>query len=414
MSATIAKKTKGREERKRTPSGRARQPSLDAFYHFTLPPMRPADFTFELTLLRPGRPAFPLSRLVERFEWNESSSEMTGSITLRRPRLEEPGSLPIERSHRVRCRVKWAGAWYVLWTMRVRPPEVAPEEGVVTVALQDDMDLIKRMRREWSFRQTKRRRFGYFPEEIVRLVCKRAGIRVGALAKGRYRVPTLHMKNATPLDVFKKAYEHERQKTGRSFVIRIRDGKLEIVPLKRNAAVYVLAREIQQALLTQEPAHESPATVLTGRGRIGSGKDAKKVSYTDYDRAVVKRLGYVHHEKDYGRVQSVGDLRGKVQREMANMLKVNRTAHVQHAGIPFIRRGEGVKLDMAKEGFAGKQSFVYATNATHTVQAGEYISTWDFTSDDPYVQLKAEAEKAQREAKRKERKRHKPAVAGKA
>lgn len=409
-----ATKNKGRDQRKRSATGRARRPTLDGFYRYALPPIRPGDFNFELMLLRPGHPPFPLDRLTERFEWDESSSEMTGSLTLRRPRWDEPGSLPIERSHRVRCRVRWAGSWYVLWTMRCKPPEVAPEEGLVTVALQDDMDLIKRSRRDWSFRQTKHRKFGYFPEEIVRLVCKRAGIRVGAIAKGRYRVPKIVMKNASPLDVFKAAYAHERQKTGRSFVIRIRNGKLEIVPLKRNPAVYVLAKQIQTAMITQEPAQETPATVITGRGRIGSGKDAKKVSYTDYNRAAVRRLGYVHREKHYGRVESVGDLRGKTQRDLARALKVNRTVQVTHAGIPFIRRGEGAKIGMPKEGFSGRAAFVYATTASHAVQSGEYTSTWDFATDDPYVKLQAEAEKAQRDAKRRERKRSKPKVTGKA
>lgn len=339
---------------------------------------------------------------------------MTGNLQLRRPKAGDAGSLPIERGHRVRCRVKWAGSWYELWTMRCEPPEVQPEEDIVSVNLKDDMDLIKRTKRDWSFRQTKHRKFGYFPEEIVRIVCARAGIKVGAIAKGKYRVPALSLKNATPLDVFKRAYAYEREKTGRSFVIRIRDGKLEIVPLKRNPSVYVLAKQIQTALVTQEPASETPATVLTGRGRIGSGKDTRKVAYTDYDRAVVRRYGYVHRDRNFGRVESVGDLREKTQRALAKQLKVNRTATIQYEGIPFIRRGDGAKLMLGAEGFSGREAFVYATTATHNVQGATYTSTWDFTTDDPYVALKAEAEKAQREAKRRERKRTKTKVAGKA
>lgn len=412
MSA--AKSTKGREQRKRTAQARARQPALDRFYRYSLPPITPGDFKFELTLLRPHLPPFSLDRALESFGWVESSSEMTGNLQLHRPNPANPASLPIQRSHRVRCRVHWAGSWYELWTMRCKPPQLQPEEDIVTVELADDMDLIKRTKRDWSFRQTKRRHFGYFPEEIVRLVCRRAGIRVGAIAKGRFRVPSLHLKNATPLDVFRAAYKHEKEKTGRSFVIRIRNGKLEIVPLKRNATIYLLAGQIQTALLTQEPASETPATVLTGRGRIGSGKDAKKVSHTSFNRAVVERLGYVHHEKNYGRVESAGDLRGKVERDLAKMLKVDTTATIQHAGIPFIRRGDGAMLNMPREGFKGARAFVYATTATHTVQGATYDSSWDFTTDDPYVKLREQAEAEQRAAKRRERKRAKPTVSGKA
>lgn len=397
--------TLGREQRKRSPTARSRMPALDQFYRYTLPPITPGEFDFELTLLRPKLPPVNLDRFCESFMWEESSSEMTGNLQLHRPDAANPATLPIQRGQRVRCRVKWSGSWYVLWTMRVQPPEVQPEENNVSVNLVDDMDLIKRTKRDWSFRSTKHRRFGYFPEEIVRLVCKRAGIKIGAIAKGRHRVPSLHLKNATPLDVFKQAYSHEKVKTGRSFVIRIRDGKLEIVPLKRNPVVYLLAKQIRTALISQEPASEDPATVLTGRGRVGSGKDAKKVSYTDYDRAVVEQYGYVHNTKDYGRVESKTDLRGKVQRDLAKQLKVNRTATISHQGIPFIRRGDGAKLAFPKEGFSGAHAFVYATTATHNVQGSNYQSTWDFTTDDPFVKLKEEAEKDQREEKRKERKR---------
>lgn len=408
----VATKTKGREQRKRTKTGRARQPGLDSFYRFALPPITPGDFAFELALLRPLHKPMGLDRMCESFEWEESSAEMTGNLQLRRARAGDAASLPIERGHRVRCRVRWAGSWYELWTMRCSSPEVSPEEDIVSVNLTDDMDLIKRTKRDWSFRQTKTRKFGYFPEEIVRIVCARAGIRVGAIAKGRYRVPSLTLKNATPLDVFKRAYAYEREKTGRSFIIRIRDGKLEIVPLRRNPSVYVLAKQIQTALVTQETASATPATVLTGRGRIGSGKDARKVAYTDYDRGVVRRYGYVHRDRNFGRVQSVGDLRGKTQRALAKQLKVDRTATIQYEGIPFIRRGDGAMLMLAAEGFVGRESFVYATTATHNVQGSTYISTWDFTTDDPFVTLKAEAEKAQREAKRRERKRAKAKAGG--
>lgn len=68
-----AVKTKGREQRKRTKSGRARQPALDGFYRFALPPITPGDFTFQLTLLRPQQKAVSLDRMCESFEWEESS-----------------------------------------------------------------------------------------------------------------------------------------------------------------------------------------------------------------------------------------------------------------------------------------------------------------------------------------------------
>lgn len=414
MPSGFTRRTLGREQRKRTSSARSRLPALDNFYRYTLPPITPGAFTFELTLLRPRTKPLDITAFCESFTWNESSSEMTGNLQLHRPDPANPATLPIERGARVRCRVRWQGSWYELWTMRTKPPETQLEENSTSVDLLDDMDLIKRTKRSWSFRPTKRRKFGYFPHEIVRIVCKRQGIKIGAIAKGKHRVPAMTLKSASPLDVFKRAYAHEKQKTGRSFVIRIRDGKVEIVPLKRNPLVYLLGKQIQAALLAQEPGSETPSTVWTGRARLGKGKDAKKISFTHFDRKVVERLGYVHHEHSYGTVESRADLKSKVQRDLAKALKVTRTAQVQYAGIPFIRRGDGAKLELPREGFTGKDAFVYATTAAHTVQGNSYQSTWDFTTDDPYIVLKEQAEKEQRAAKRKERSRTKTKVAGKA
>lgn len=407
-------KTKGREQRRQSKTAKARTPNLAHFYRYKLPPIRPGDFLFELTLLRARRPSLKLDTMLESFTWDESASELTGNLQLHRERPGQPASLPIARGQQVRCRVRWAGAWYVLWTMRTKAPEVQLDTNTVSVDLADDMNPLRRAKRDWSFRKTKRRPHGYFAHEVARIACRRAGLRARAVARGRFRVPGFTMKGRSALEPIKHAYAYERSKTGTQFVIRIRDGELEVVPLRRNAMVYVLGGEIISALLSQEPASETPATVLTGRGRVGSGHKARKVSYTDYDRKVVQQLGYSHREHDYGRVDSHSDLRSKVQRDLAKQLKVTRNAQVTASGIPFIRRGDGAELALPGEGYKGKNAFVFATTAAHTVQGSSYQSTWDFTSTDPFIALREEAAAAQRKRKREERKRTKTKAAGKA
>lgn len=383
-----------------------KRPNLSRFYGFELPPVTPGDFEFDLALLRHGRPAFSLNRVVESFEWIDEESVLTGNVQLLRPDAEDPASLPIAHGHRIRCRVRWDSAWYELWTMRCEPPQTQLDTHTVSVSLKDDLDLLTRNIRKWSFRITKHRKHGFFCHEILRAVAKKEGIRLGSVAKGTVRMPKL-VGNLSALQVIQRAYQFERSKTGRRFVIRMRNGLLEVVPVRRNPMLYVLGPQIRTAMLTKTPASDHPATVIEGRGHIGKGKQAKKIRHTEYRRDLVGRFGYVHREKDYGRVDSAAELRSKVRRTLAQSVKVNTTPTVQHQGVPFIRRGDGCELDIPREGFKGKRAFVFVAAARHQVSGGVYTSEWDFTTEDPYVKLRDEMEKQQRAIKRRARAKRK-------
>lgn len=383
----------GREQRRRTATAQSRTPNLARFYGQTLPPIHPGEFEFHFDLLRPKLDPFRL-RTVDTAGWDDEQSVLTGSLTAFRPDPTDPSSLPIGRGDLIRCRTVWGDNTYDLWTMRCGPPQAETDTGNVSVVLRDDMALLDGTRLDWFFRKTKHRKRGFTADEITIEVCKRLGARVGTMPHATVR-QTLHRRGASGLAVLKAAWSAEKAKTGVGYVIRLRNGAVEIVPIRRNPMLYVLEREIQTALITQKQGSKIPATALEGHGHIGQGKDAKKISFTAYDRDVVHALGYVHRVKQYGRVDSHADLRDQVKRDYAAGIRVNDTISVQHQGIPFIVRGDGVQVKLPAEGYSGKQSFVYCTRANHVVQAGVYTTNWDFTLVDPFVaELEAEQKAA--------------------
>lgn len=393
----------GRAQRRRTVTARTRRPDLSRYYGRKLPAITPGEFVFELALLRPAHKALVLDRFVESFEWSDEETAMSGNVQLRRPIASEPATVPIARGHRIRCRVRWAGRWYELWTMRCAAPEATVDaEGVsLSVDLTDDLDRVRVGRRRYLRRARKRHRHGYFGHEVVREFARKEGVRLGQLAKCRHRMPKIDVTGSF-LDLVVEVYRHEREKTGRRFVVRMRNGQLEVVPYRRNRVLYVLAEEVRQATVTRTPKVEKPATVLVGKGRIGKGKDAKKIRHTEYRREMVRRFGYTRREKDYGHVESPGELRRKVRRDLARQYRVETTADVQHQGIPFIRRGDGAQLVLPSEGFSGRRSFVYCTGVRHQVKGGSYTSSFTITRTDPFV---AEREARERELRAKARRR---------
>ena len=104
--------------------------------------------------------------------------------------------------------------------MRAAPPDVNLD-GSISVALADDFQALRRNRRDWSFRKTKRRKHGYYPGEIAKKVAAQEGVRVRRVVRGKHRLTKLVRKDATALDVLREAYVKEHEKTGLRFILRM-------------------------------------------------------------------------------------------------------------------------------------------------------------------------------------------------
>jgi hypothetical protein len=411
VAADRKDRRRGRVQRRESAEGRVKRPRLDRFYRHEAGDITPGEFEFTLDLLR--RPRLVLDKHVTRFEWRDDSSVLTGTMTLRRPEPDQPRSLPFAHGWPVRCRVRPAagGKWRELWRMRTGIPSVTVEEGQLEIELHDDLDPLRRNRRKWRYRRTKRRRRGWRCDEVARDVARRDGIRLGRIAKGTKRFRKIEIEGST-LDVLREAYGKESEESGRRFVIRMVRGRLNILPYRRNPILYVFGRQLQGAVV--DKTGKKPITVLEGKGRIGKGEDAKKITYTEVREKLVRRFGYVHREKNFGRVSSHAELKRLVRREMARSVRLKPRATFTTAGVPFIRRGDGAYLHLRREGFGGideqsaNRAFVYCAGAVHVVdgEAG-YTTDWEFRVDDPYLKDRLRREREARQERRSERERRK-------
>lgn len=406
----------GRDQRRDSHAARQRQPNLVRYYRREKQPYDPSHFEFRLDLLRGrGTPPLPLADFTESFSWADEESELTGSVELRRPDPKRPESLPIERGLLIRCRLRMGERWFELWRMRCDAPrtELDSDGARVTVELRDDLNLVRRGRRKYLYRTTKKRKHGWFGHDALRDAAAKDGIRLGRIAKCKKRMDKISVEGSF-LDLVKKIYENEREETGRRFVARMRNGRFEVVPFKRNRTMHVLAAQVlTSASIEQKPKVAKPVTVIAATARIGRGDKAKKVTYTHYDRRVVAKYGWVQKEKNYGRVESFNALRRKVIRELADQYRWEPRANVTTPGLPFLRRGDGAMLPLEHEGFeetkiAGVEDdrrFVWVRGIRHSVSATEYTSDVDLTADDPYIDYERKREKRKREDARKRRKR---------
>ena len=400
---------KGRIEARRRHLARLRRPDLNRFYGINLADITPGAWTFRLSLV-PGRgkKGVVIDHVVESFDWADEAAALTGNLSIVRPDPRKPSALPIAVGDRVKCDVRWRGSWYQLWQMGVEPWQTTLPDNAVSIPLADDLVQLDRGKIDWSYRKTKHRKRGWKADEVTRNVAKRLGLEVGQLARCRIRFDRLVKKKTSGLDILRQAWQKERDGTGRRFVIRIRNGKLEVIALRRNLILYVFKDQIQEAVLAMEQSSH-PATVLVGRGHIGKGKGAKKVRHTEVRRDVLRRFGRVTREKDYGQVHSLADLKARVKRDYAKQLKITRTAQLTVPCVPFIRRGDGIQWRTNEPGWHGAtsttrdRSFVFCRTVRHSVSQDGQTTSLDLVQNDPYVKDALRLDKEQREKARKKR-----------
>lgn len=400
---------RGQQERQRSHSGRTRLPNLRHEYGGRKPPVPAGDFEFRFTLYGRKDPV-RLDNVLTEATWTDDSSTLSGSLTLQRPDPDRPTSLVVAKADRVKCEVRWGSSWRGLWVMRVQEAPVDPIGGTVAVTLLDDLVLLTRNRRDWTFRKTHRRKRGYYLHEVVRAVARREGLRLGVVAEGTKRM-TFSKKNVGGLAVLREACSREKEASGVRFVIRLRGNVLDVIPYSRNRILYQLGEGKEEGVTLEEKGADRPVTVIEARGHVGKGRDAKKVEAKVFDRNIVRRFGRVVDEKNYGRVSSRADLMNKARRDLAKAVRVRRTGTVTHRGIPFIRRGDGVRWITDEPGWFGKaehsrdRSFSYVTAATHSVSGSDYTMELTLTQEDPYHKDQERLDKERRKKARELRKR---------
>jgi hypothetical protein len=348
-----------------------------------------------------GAKPLNLDAAVETLEWRDESTVLAGTIGLRRPIPDDRDSLPVGRGHRIRLRVAWEGRWYELWQMRCLIPSTDPATGQVTVELLDDMDLLRRDVRDWNIRAGARRPRGMSTDEAARVVLK--GIPVRKLPKGVARLHRLKRHDRSRLDMLKSIYAIERRATHRKYLIRWVNGAVEITTFQRNTVLYVFEEQITEALLTVE-GQSRPFTVIEAKGRVGKSASAKTIKWTMQRRDIVARFGRTVQQRNYGRVDSMADLKTRAKRTYAHNLRLTYSATVTVPGVPFIRRGEGVEIRIPSEGYKGDDAMVYTTRVVHRVDPEGYTTEMDVNRVDPFEHERERREKELRAAARAKRK----------
>ena len=343
-----------------------------------------------------------IGSLCDSVSWQDQSSDdlanintqaaMVGSITLHKPNLRDykrlaplvyPGETLTARIVRwgsaersafgalgvvIICQVGYGGTYQNIWAMRVTPgydsgtaETVTLSDGSWTLNLADDLWGLAQTVADFKYTKgAKTRKSGWRCDQIALDLCQRYKIPVRSLAKGTayFALGVSDTQLTSPAHVMMLAYQEETKRTGRTFIIRWGApdsrhpmGALEIIPMRRNRVLYKFRDQLLDATLTrsQDPGF---ATVIEARAQLQNGKKTSKLTYTALEASAVRRFGFIRKTVNFGKVSSHLELQILAKRALATRLTPIRTAELNHPGIPTIRRGDAVHVDIPEEGYA--------------------------------------------------------------
>jgi hypothetical protein len=391
-----------------------------------------------------------ISSLVDNLTWQDESSDdlanintqaaLTGSITLHKPPLRQYKTLaPLlypgeslsarvvksgsqERSGFgamgvvIICQVGYGNQYSNVWAMRVGPgydsgvaDTVTLSDGSWNLNLTDDLWTLAQTVADFKYTAGKTsRKQGWRCDQIAHDVCQRYRVPVRTLSQGTayFSMAISSTALTSPVHVITAAYHEETKRTGRTFIIRWGApdakhpfGALEVVPMRRNRALYKFREQLLDATLTrsQDPGF---ATVIEARGQMkGKGGKTRKITQTTLNASAIKRFGFIRKTVSFGSVSSELELQILAKRALAQRLTPLRTAEINHPGIATIRRGDAIRIDLPEEGYGNVALTSLAAPGTKgqskayiaALQAAEKSDPTMFSQANPAVAAQAAA-----------------------
>jgi hypothetical protein len=357
---------------------------------------------FRARILRPGLQTLTLTNAIEGVSWDDVSSVLTGTITMRLP---TGSKVQIKEGHVVV--LEWSpqgfDAYRELWRMRVKKPAIDLPTGAITCEVLDDLAFLQLSKDDFVYHTDKAHPHGWAVHQLVAAICKRYGVRVGSVPRSSLRIKRFSRLGVSPLDAIVYALRKLREHTGKKLVLRYERGRLIVEPLRRSRELLVMSRTIIGAAYSRTAYVEGFATVVTAKGTAKKGKGRRaKLRVRVESKAGRRQYGTVHQLVD-----SSGDTRAEVRttakRRLARVKDPSEELTITHSGIPTLKRGQAIRVEVDE---VGVRQVVFVKEVRHQVTGRDYQMSVTLRFDDPFVDAAAKSSSAKRAAAAKTRGRN--------
>lgn len=329
--------------------------------------------------------------------WSDTGEgPMSGTVTLSR-RFKEAGIPTISNGHLLilEHRTSTYAEFQEVWRMRVKNPDVSVEGRTVSFNVVEDTDLLARSRTIFRYGKSKGLPDGPRLQSILVDAAEKFGVKIGDCYPLHHRVKKLTVTGSL-MDLIVRILRLERTEgSGHRLIWRWRNGKLEIVPLRRSQNMLLIGGAILSASYTQSM-KDTFATAIRVRGtmKAAGGKKRKKTSVLVEDDDAIKRYGYILKElKAPKGVDTHDEAVRYAKRQLLTRRKLKKEVSFSHPGVVSLRRWDAIKLYLPE---IELNTLCYVNSVEHSVSPGSYTMDVTVRFTDPYVDTRSKATKLKR------------------
>jgi hypothetical protein len=329
-----------------------------------------------------------INPVVVGISWDDVGPIRSANLSLQHPTSTK--ELPIKRGHEIRVMWSPRGSkqWHPLWRLRVMKSVYSGSSRTMEVELADELQWLAKTKEDFTFKKGDaksegKRPKGWYAHQIAKEVCREYGIPMGKFARGRHRIKNLTEEGISPIKAIEKAYELDRDETGRKFVVGVWNGKLSVKLLRRSKTMLVLGKHLLEASYSTG-FKDSFATVLdvTGSYKKKEGDDKKLEIQVRSSKVAMRRYGVIRAEwKIDDPVYSEANVRERAKRRLVHMQEPDQELSVTVPGIPTLQRGDALRVSLPQVGLS---ELVYAKTVTHSASAESYTTDLTCQFTDPF------------------------------
>ena len=230
----------------------------------------------------------------------------------------------------------------------------------------------------------------YSVQEMTKQLCEAQGIPMGDIPETKPHVKYFYSEGESIYDVLVKLWTLETQETDENFVIYFKKGKLTVrrKPKKVMGRVLELSGTLEGGNVLTASSTRTMDGMITSATIHGTaadpavGSDRRQIikSASAKNKAAINRYGRLHEEDVFDGIADMRKLYKAAKHRVMHKSKLQRYANVTVIGMPWLRAGQPIRVNVDGSGIIGPHWF---KSLDHTIDGtGSYTCSGELRSYD--------------------------------